>query len=382
MPIRIRKKVSVLLSGGGTGGHIYPLLAVGDWLRNFGEGEIKVTFAGWAPGFRKEFEERYMSAYAVFPAKVRRYFSFKNFLDAPLFLFSMLQALFWVWIVMPDVVFSKGGPSAFPVILAARFYKIPVVIHESDAVPSVTNRLSAKFASRIGISFDSTAKEFPDGKAFFSGNPIRAELMRDWLDSFSAKSYFKLNPELPLLVVVGGSQGSLRINNFILDNLVELLEKVQVIHQVGKENYKDALKLSEITLRGSSEELKKKYIIRDYVSAKDMKIALNAADIVLTRSGSFIHELALFGKPAILIPLADAANDHQRANAYEYAGKGAALVIEEENFSSHVFLNEVQKLLEPKRAEAMAQAARALVRLDATEVVGKEILKVVGVDVS
>ncbi|MEK7479265.1 MAG: UDP-N-acetylglucosamine--N-acetylmuramyl-(pentapeptide) pyrophosphoryl-undecaprenol N-acetylglucosamine transferase, partial [Patescibacteria group bacterium] len=371
MPIRIRKKVSVLLSGGGTGGHIYPLLAVGDWLRNFGEGEIKVTFAGWAPGFRKEFEERYMSAYAVFPAKVRRYFSFKNFLDAPLFLFSMLQALFWVWIVMPDVVFSKGGPSAFPVILAARFYKIPVVIHESDAVPSVTNRLSAKFASRIGISFDSTAKEFPDGKAFFSGNPIRAELMRDWLDSFSAKSYFKLNPELPLLVVVGGSQGSLRINNFILDNLVELLEKVQVIHQVGKENYKDALKLSEITLRGSSEELKKKYIIRDYVSAKDMKIALNAADIVLTRSGSFIHELALFGKPAILIPLADAANDHQRANAYEYAGKGAALVIEEENFSSHVFLNEVQKLLEPKRAEAMAQAARALVRLDATEVVGR-----------
>ena len=95
-----------------------------------------------------------------------------------------------------------------------------------------------------------------------------------------------------------------------------------------------------------------------------------------------MHELALFGKPAILIPLADAANDHQKANAYEYAGKGAAVVLEEENFSSHVFLNEVQKLLEPKRAEAMAQAARALVRLDATEVVGKEILKVVGVDVS
>ena len=110
-----------------------------------------------------------------------------------------------------------------------------------------------------------------------------------------------------------------------------------------------------------------------------MKIALCGADVVLARSGSFIHELALFGKPAILIPLAESANDHQKANAYEYAGKGAALVIEEENFSSHVFLNELRKLLDPKRAEQMTQAARAFVHLDATEAVGKEILKLAGV---
>lgn len=384
MPIRIRKKVSVLLAGGGTGGHIYPLLAVCDWLREIGEGEITVAFAGWAPKFRGEFEERYMSAYPVFPSKVRRYVSLKNILDIPLFCLSFLQALLWVWVVMPDVVFSKGGPSSFPVILAARFYRIPVVIHESDAVPSVTNRLSARFAFRIGISFQSTAEAFGKHKekVFFSGNPIRSGLMRDWIDGFSAKSYFKLNPEKPVLFVVGGSQGSIRINDFVLDNLQELLEHIQVIHQVGGEHYKDAVKLSEISLRGASEERKKMYLLRDYLSIKDMKIALNATDIVLTRSGSFVHELALFGKPAILIPLAEAANDHQRANAYEYASKGAAVVVEEENFSAHVVLNEIQKLLDPKRAETMTNAARAFVRMDATEVVGKEILKVVGADLS
>src|SRR3989344_1873671 len=161
MPIRIRKKIRVLLTGGGTGGHMYPLLAVGDWLRDFGEGEISVSFAGWAPSFRAEFEDRYMPNYPVFPAKARRYFSFRNFFDIPVFVISFLQALLWVWTVMPDVVFSKGGPSAFPVVLAARFYRIPIVIHESDAIPSVTNRLSAKFALRIGVSFDGAAKEFP-----------------------------------------------------------------------------------------------------------------------------------------------------------------------------------------------------------------------------
>lgn len=382
VPIRIRKKLRVLLTGGGTGGHIYPLLAVGDWLRDIGEGEIAISFAGWAPAFRAEFEDRYMSGYPVFPSKVRRYFSLKNILDIPIFVFSFLQALFWVWVVMPDVIFSKGGPSSFVVILAARFYKIPVVIHESDAVPSVTNKLSAKFAARIGTSFQSTAKLFPEDKVFFSGNPIRSGLMKDWIDEFSAKSYFKLNPEMPLLFVAGGSQGSLRINDFILDNLPELLSSIQIIHQTGKGHFKDALKLAEITLRGAGEEVKKKYLLRDYLNIKDMKIALNAADIVLARSGSFVHELALFGKPAILIPLAEAANDHQRANAYEYAGAGAAFVVEEENFSAHVVLNEIQKLLVPKRAEQMTNAARAFVHIDAAEVVGKEILKTVGVDLS
>ncbi len=381
MPIRVRKKITVLLTGGGTGGHIYPLLAVGDWLRGFGEGEVRVAFAGWAPAFRKEFEDRYLSAYPVLPSKIRRYFSFKNLLDIPVFVISFLQALLWVWIVMPDVVFSKGGPSAFVVIIAARFYKIPVIVHESDAAASVTNRISAKFAERVGVSFDAAAKEFPNGKVFFSGNPIRPELMQDWIDSFSAKSYFKLNPELPLLFVAGGSQGSLRINNFILDNLSEILPHVQILHQTGKEHYKDTLKLSEITLRGASDEIKKKYLVREYLNAKEMKIALCAADVVLARSGSFVHELALFGKASILIPLAESANDHQRINAYEYAKSGAALVIEEENFSSHVFLNEVQKLLDPKRAETMTQAARSFVHLEATETVGKEILRIAGAEI-
>ncbi|MDP2703618.1 MAG: UDP-N-acetylglucosamine--N-acetylmuramyl-(pentapeptide) pyrophosphoryl-undecaprenol N-acetylglucosamine transferase [bacterium] len=379
--IKVRKKIKVLLTAGGTGGHIYPLLAVGDFLRDIGEGEIRLAYAGQVGSFRDEFENRYMSTYPILPSKVRRYFSFWNFLDVPVFFFSVLQALFWVFVVMPDVVFSKGGPGTLAVILAARFYRIPVVIHESDAIPSVTNRVSSRFAARVGVSFQDTLKEFPKEKVFFSGNPLREELMKDWVAQFSAKTYFKLRAEDPVVLVLGGSQGSLRINNFILDNLVSLLEKTQIIHQAGRRNFKDALKLTEITLRSSSDEFRKRYLLRDYLSVKDMKIALNAADVVVARAGSGLHELALFGKPAILIPLAESANDHQKANAYEYARTGAAVVIEEDNLKPHVVLSEIQKILDnPKKSEEMTMAAFSFAKKDAAEIVGKEVLGVVGIE--
>tara|TARA_Y100000310_G_C20661444_1_gene805027 strand:- start:1496 stop:2380 length:885 start_codon:yes stop_codon:yes gene_type:complete len=293
----------------------------------------------------------------------------------------MLQALFWVFHVMPDVVFSKGGPGTLAVVLAAKFYRIPIVIHESDAIPSVTNKISSKFALRIGVSFQSTLQEFPKEKSFFSGNPLRESMMKNWVDQFSAKMYFKLRAEDPLVLVLGGSQGSLRINNFILDSLLPLLERAQIMHQVGKQNFKDAVNLSEITLRESSDEFRKRYLLRDYLSAKDMRIALNAADVVIARAGSGIHELALFGKPTILIPLAESANDHQKANAYEYAQTGAAIVIEEDNLKPHVVLSEIEKILsKEEKSNQMTKAAFSFAKKDASEIVGKEVLGVVGIE--
>ena len=136
-----------------------------------------------------------------------------------------------------------------------------------------------------------------------------------------------------------------------------------------------------VRLRGGGAGSDARYKLKEYLNAKEMKIAYNAADIVVSRSGSSIHEMALFGKPMILVPLGESANRHQQANAYEFGGKGAALVVEEENLKPNVFLNEVEKLLDPKASQAMSQAAQSLARRDAVEMIGKEILSLVGVSV-
>ena len=240
MPILIRKNIRILLTGGGTGGHIYPLLAVADYLKEIGESSIRLSFAGQTGRFQEEFDDRYIRVYRIAPSKLRRYFSLKNFLDGPLFIISIFQAFFSVYLEMPDVVFSKGGPGTLAVVLAARFYKIPILVHESDAVPGIGNRLAARYADRVAISFDEAAEFFPGKTVIFTGNPVRKELIPEWTDKRGAKSFFRFNPELPVLLVLGGSQGSMRINNFIFDNLKELLGEVQICHQVGPGNEKEA----------------------------------------------------------------------------------------------------------------------------------------------
>ncbi|OGG41718.1 hypothetical protein A3A21_03590 [Candidatus Jorgensenbacteria bacterium RIFCSPLOWO2_01_FULL_45_25b] len=382
MPILVQKHVRVLLTAGGTGGHIYPVLGVHDYLKRVGDGEIDISFAGQIKGFEADFEDRYIKVYPILPSKMRRYLDVGNIIDVPTFIISIFQALVWLYVAMPDVVFSKGGPGTVPVVFAAWFYRIPVLIHESDAVPGVTNVISARFARRIGVSFQSALSAFSSSKVFISGNPLRSNLMEDLVDQVSAKHYFGFRPEEPLLLILGGSQGSLRINTFILDSLGELLPRAQVLHQVGRAHVASIQEVLQITLRSLSEEVRGKYLLKDYLSSKDMKIALNAADVVIARSGAgTIFELAAFGKPAILIPLKESANDHQRANAYEYAATGAALILEEENLKVHILLSEVEKMLHKQTAISMAAVAEGFAKPKAAEIVGKEILKLVGVSV-
>src|SRR3989338_9754748 len=379
-----QKKIRVLLTGGGTGGHIYPLIAVAAELQMTASQsglDLRLRYLGSAGSYRRVLQDNGIKVGKIWSSKLRRYFSFKNFIDFPKFGLSLIQALFKVLWLMPDVVFSKGGPSALAVVLAARFYRIPVIIHESDARPGLTNLITARYARVVTTAF-------PEAKVYFRrvrgeivnvGNPVRRYLLSEEISQTWAKSFLGFDPNLPLILVLGGSQGSERINNFILGILPSLLGLIQVLHQTGRGNYERVVQAFSILSSDISEDLKKRYQAVDYFE-KDMRIVLAAADLVVSRAGSGgIFEIAAFRRPSILIPLPEAANGHQSENAAEYSKTGAAMVIEESNLLPHLFLNQVTKLFnEPNQLVQMSQAALAFYKPSAALNLAQILLRVAG----
>lgn len=367
----------IVLTGGGTGGHIYPLIAVAREIQKRMSGKIDITYIGAAGVFRGELESSGIAVREIVSAKLRRYASSKNILEPFRFFISVLQALIHLYVVMPNIIFSKGGPGALPVILAARFYFIPVMIHESDAIPGLTNRISAKFAKRVGISFASAAKYFPDSKIALVGNPIRHLFFENPSSPEEAKQKLDFNLDLPLVLVLGGSQGSARINTFITEHLPYLLHEFQLYHQVGMGNFDTVTEAAGRTLKGNEERLKKRYRVFEYLLLGDLLTAFAAADIVIGRAGSStIFEIAASGKPSVLIPLPESAQNHQIVNAYEYARSGAAIVIEEKNLTPHLVTFEIKKILEDKELFArMAEAAKRFAKPDAARLLAEEIIR-------
>lgn len=362
---------TIVLTGGGTGGHFFPLVAVADALRELTKGmNVEIVYVGPPSPLNVEFIKREIKVYRIAGSKWRRYFDWRNFLDIPKFLFSIFQALFLFFWLKPAVVFSKGGVSSFSVVLAAKTYLRPVIIHESDAVPGLQNKLSAFLADRIGISFREAAKFFPVQKTALVGNPVRPEILSGLtLDKRQAKMGLGFEPDQPLLAILGGSQGAAVLNNFVAGNLEALLNIVQVFHQSGPD------KEAAIAL---SESEKKRYRQEDFLDSSRLRQVLAAADVILSRAGSgAIFEIAAFGKPSILIPLSGSAADHQLLNAYEYAQTGAAVVIEEPNFKINIVLAQLKGILnDPRKSEEMSQAAQAFARPQAAQIIAQEILKI------
>ncbi|MEK7542765.1 MAG: undecaprenyldiphospho-muramoylpentapeptide beta-N-acetylglucosaminyltransferase [Patescibacteria group bacterium] len=369
--------IRIVLTGGGTGGHIYPLIAVLDELeKTGGDVRLSIIYLGPKSGFIEMFRERGVRAHYIASSKLRRYASLENFIDAVKFPLSLIQALWHLYWIMPEVVFSKGGPGALAVVLAAWFYRIPVMIHESDSMPGLTSRISASFSAKIGIAFQSAASYFPLKKVALVGNPVRADLLINVPDSASAKSRLGFRNEEPLILVLGGSQGSRKINEFIFNNLEAILKKYQIFHQVGDANIDEAQTVTEeVSVKTGA-----KYRIAGMLDTIELKNALKAADIVISRAGSgAIYELAAFGKPSILIPLSSSAGDHQRYNALEYSKSGAAIIIEENNFTANVFLRELDDVLnDTAKMKTMGEQAKAFFRPDAGSVLASELLRLAG----
>lgn len=369
----------VLFTGGGTGGHFFPIIAVARELRRVAEEEqiidLEFYYAGPDDFGEKDLEKEDIYPMRIISGKRRRYASWQNVFDALKIGIGILQAFWKLFIVLPDVIFSKGGYGSVPVLFAARIYRIPVIIHESDAVPGAVNAWSAKFAKRIAVSFAASAKYFPDRKIAFTGNPIRKKLIGG--DKKNAKENLGIvSDTLPVVFFIGGSQGAQKINEALIEKLPEYVARYEILHQTGKNNFEDVTLQAHSVLENI--ENKDRYHPIAFFSEQVLHDGYAACDLVVARSGAgMIFEIASIGKPSILIPLKNSAQNHQRENAYAYAKSGGALVIEEDNLTPYLLLTEVNALLQNKKALAdMAQAAGKFARFDAAEVIAREIIKI------
>lgn len=372
----------VVLTGGGTGGHIFPLIAVAERLRvaarERGIEDIRFLYVG--PRFdtiseeifrREGIDRRY-----IFSSKLRRYASPQTVLDIIKFPFAILHAIWILFWHMPDAVFSKGGYGSFPVMLASWLFMIPSrVIHESDSIPGIANIMAVPFAKRIGTGFQSAALKFPVEKTAVVGVPIRQDLCGQ--DVKKAKLFFDIVSDRKVILVMGGSQGAKAINDVLIQALPHLLEKYEVIHLTGPRHF-DAVK-AEAAL-AIKENVAHYYHPYPFLT-EEIKLAFTLAHLVVARaSATTIFEIAFCGKPSVLIPLKGAAQDHQRANAYEYAKTGATVVIEEDNLTPNLLSSNIIAVLDdPSAAEKMSSGAAAFAVKDSADIIAKEILQLRGV---
>ena len=369
--------MKILLTGVGTGGHFYPLIAVARALQKEAEiqgiARVDLYYMSDDPYDADMLLLDGIRFIKIPCGKARRYFSFKYLPDTIKTITGLLMAFSRILLLLPDAIFSKGGYASFPALFWARFFRIPVLIHESDAVPGMVNAWSGKWADRIAVAFPETVKYFEGKNVALVGNPVRQQVLGGNLAE--AVEYFKLEEKLPLLLLLGGSQGSERLNEALLTVLEEALKTYQIIHQTGTKAFGEIQARSRILLEKN--ELKSRYHPFPFLKEGEMRNASRAASLVISRAGaSAIFEIASWGLPAILIPLPEAAQDHQRENAYAYARSGSCEVLEETNLTPHLLLAVIEKILQNLEKNAkMRQAAQAFARLDAAQEITKELVK-------
>lgn len=319
----------IVLTGGGTAGHVTPNIALIPRLKELG---YQISYIGSYEGIEKKLiEELGIPYYGISSGKLRRYFDLKNFSDPFRVLKGFGQARKLLKELKPDVVFSKGGFVTVPVVIAAKKCRIPAIIHESDMTPGLANKLCLSSAAKICCNFPETVNSLPKDKAVLTGTPIRQELMDG--DKETAREFCGFTDEKPVLMVIGGSLGAASVNENIRKILPELLKDFQVIHLCGKGKTDESLKSTE------------GYVQFEYIR-EELPDLFALADIVISRAGAnAICELNALKKPNLLIPLsANASRGDQILNARSFERQGFSMVMEEEEITEQSLLEAVHKL--------------------------------------
>jgi UDP-N-acetylglucosamine--N-acetylmuramyl-(pentapeptide) pyrophosphoryl-undecaprenol N-acetylglucosamine transferase len=369
--------MKILLTGGGTGGHFWPLIAVAEELNTLLEEQkvlgFKLYYMADTEYNKAALFENQIEFISVPAGKLRTYSSAQNFFDGFRTAWGSFVGLLKVFSLYPDVVFSKGGYASFPAVFAARILRIPVVIHESDTVPGRVNLWSAKFAERIAVSYPEAYALFPKDKTAQTGQPIRRDLLQKVKEG--AHTYFKLDPSIPTIVVVGGSQGAQIINDTILDVLPSILPYAQVIHQTGEKLYQETVYRTQVVL--DKNEFKDRYHIFKNLSTADLKYAAGTATLFISRAGSMIFEIAQWEVPSIIIPIKPSVSRDQTANAFSYARTGACVVIEESNLTASILADQIKHILDnPNLQQAMIESAKTIRRPDAARTIAQAIIDI------
>ncbi len=363
----------IVLTGGGTGGHIIPLIAVARIIKEKSP-EAKIVFMG--P--KSDMEKRLMSGeripiYSVMSGKMRRYFSLVNLIDAFKIPIGIIQALFHLLWFMPDAIFSKGGYASLPVVIAGWLYCIPIMIHESDANPGLANTILAKFSQRVAVSYSQAEAYFPSKQVVLTGNPLRSDIIQGNPDR--ARKKFLLSEFKKVIFVWGGSLGARTINDKILNILPKLLKKYQIIHQTGIKNFE------EVERRAGEAGVKAGrggYYPLPFIGT-ELKDILAVSDLVISRAGSnSISEIAANGKPAIIVPIENSANNHQRMNAYTIAKLGGAVVLDENNLGGNIMEEKIEEIMENQNfRQKLAANIKTFYHPDAAKKVAEGILNMI-----
>lgn len=335
----------IILTGGGTAGHVTPNIALLPRLKELG---YDIQYIGSYTGIEKELIEPFGIPYhGISSGKLRRYFSVQNFTDPFRVLKGFREAHKLIRQLKPDVIFSKGGFVSVPVVLAGKRCKVPVIIHESDMTPGLANKIAIPSAAKVCCNFPETLKSLPEGKAVLTGSPIRQELLSG--NKIAAMDMCHFTSDKPVILVIGGSLGAVAVNHAVREALPELLKDFQIIHLCGKGKMDESLKDVE------------GYCQFEYIK-NELRNLFALADIVISRAGAnAICELLALHKPNLLIPLsANASRGDQILNARSFERQGFSMVLEEEEITETKLLDTIHQLYtdRQKYTEAMAGNGR------------------------
>jgi len=370
----------IVLTGGGTGGHFYPLIAVAEAIEEYVRERVLIEpelyYIGPAPFELTALMEHDIEFIPSPAGKMRRYPSILNILGVFVTGWGIFRSLLQLYRLYPDVVFSTGGYAAFPTLYAARLLLIPVIVYDADATPGRVSLWSAKFARFIAIAHAEAAAHFPEkirDKIAQVGHPIRKVIEAPAKEG--GHEFLKLDRSIPTVLILGGSQGARAINEAVLDALPDLVASYNVVHQTGNANLEEVRALSQVVLKNSPHA--ERYRCFGLLNALALRMAAGISSLVVARAGSgTIFEIASWGIPAILVPIPLDVSHDQTENAFSYARSGAAVVIEQHNLTPHLLLAEIARVVgDDARREAMSRAAKSFARPDAARKLAVAILE-------
>lgn len=370
----------IVFTGGGTGGHFYPHVAVAEYIEDIVAEkrlvEPQLFYIGpkpFDPPALVEHDIEYRSSPA---GKLRQYSSPLNIFDGFKTFWGIIQSLFQLFSIFPDVIFSTGGYAAFPTLYAAKILRIPVIIYDADATPGKVSLWSAKFAKWIGVAHPNAAAAFPEkyrDKTALLGHPIRKEI--ETTAAEGGHEFLKLDPSVPTIFVMGGSQGAVTINECILDALPELVQRYNIVHQTGTVNLQEVRGIASVSLRNSQYE--QRYVTFGLLNTLAIRMAAGITTVVVARAGSgTIFEIAAWRLPSILVPLPIDISHDQTENAFSYARSGAASVIEQHNLSPHILIAEIDRVMQNQEIrKQMSEAAGAYARPQAAKKIAQILIE-------
>lgn len=338
----------IALTGGGSGGHFYPLIAVAEALEDLSKErhliEPELFYVGPSVFDQLALTEHDIDFKPTSAGRLRRYRSVLNILDMFKTVWGIVRSTMLMYSLYPDVVFSTGGFAATPALFAARILRIPVIIYDADATPGRVSFWSAKFARRIGIAHEGAAMKFPESvrdRIARVGHPIRKEIESPAPEG--GYEFLKLSKDAPTIFIMGGSQGSSAINDAVLDALPELVKRYNVVHQAGRAHLDETRRIARLVLEHSSFD--KRYRAFGLLNTLALRMAAGISSVIVARAGSgTIFEIASWGIPAILIPIPKDISHDQTENAFSYARVGAAVVIEQHNLTPHILVSEIDRI--------------------------------------